>query len=186
MKLFKENGHMITRAIITHIAMSVFGLVLFMATNLQKPPTLMLLASAFSFVFFCVLSYTTMWEFGAKDKPAYDAGRRTGATKCGFLVSLAAEGIWILLAVIYAIVACFDVNIASIIYVFEFLTTCFSTGIEVYIKNFLLPKDSAFTPFVVAGVYILSSLIVSCVNAVGYTLGTKEIKIFPGKNTAKK
>lgn len=185
MNTIKQNAHMITRLIITHIAMSVFGLVMFMATNLQKPATIMLFTSIASFAFFCVLSYTTMWEFGAKDKPAYDAGRRTNAAKCGFLVSLTAEAFWIVLAIAYAIIAYFDINIASIIYVVEIFTTCFSTGIHVFLTNEVLPKDSALTPLVIAGVYICSSLIVSLVNMFGYVLGTKDITIIPRK-TAKK
>ncbi|MBQ8836999.1 MAG: hypothetical protein IJ002_05795 [Clostridia bacterium] len=182
MKFFKENSSMIMRMIITHIAMSVFGLAIFFATNLMNPPTIMLAASIFSAVFFGIIVYTTMWEYGAKDKPAFDAGRQVGAGKHGFLTMLSAEALWIILAVAYVCIYQFDVNIASIVYVVEFLTTCCFTGIEVYLKNYVV-ANSVIVP---ALVYIAGSLIICAVGAFGYVLGTKDLTIIPKKANTKK
>lgn len=182
MKFLKDNSSMIIRLIITHIAMSIFGLALFLSTNLMQPPTIMLIASIFSAIFYAVIVYTTMWEFGAKDKAAFDAGRLSGAGKRGFFSSIAAETIWFLLAIAYVCLSQFDVNIASIVYVVEFLTSCCFTGIEVYLKNYVT-HESVFT---VAAVYVVGSLIVSAVSAFGYVLGTKDITIIPKKANNKK
>lgn len=60
------------RLFVTHIGMAVFGFVLFLTTN-QQSKALMLAAGIFSAAFYAVLSYITMWEAGAKDKPRLDA-----------------------------------------------------------------------------------------------------------------
>lgn len=186
MKFIKENMPKISRLMITHIAMSVFGLSLFFTTNLMEPPYIMLLAGIASAVFFAAIVYTTMWEFGAKDKPAFDAGRLNKASTIGLLSSLAGESIWIILAILYAVIAMFNINIASIIYVIEFLTSCCFTGIEVYIKNYVLTAGNSATPLVVAAVYILGSLFISVFGMFGYILGTKDITIIPRKSKGKK
>lgn len=184
MKFLKDNASMIIRFIITHIGMSVFGLVMFFTTN-QQGTTVMLLATLFSAVFYCIIVYTTMWEYGAKDKPAYDAGRREGAGKCGFLTALTAESIWIVLALVYLICSQVAENASLICYTVLFLSDSCFTGIEVFIKNSVL-KGSTFTPYMIAGTYIIGSLIVSAVSAFGYVLGTKDITIIPKKANAKK
>ncbi len=186
MNFIKENTSKITRLIITHIAMSIFGLALFFTTNVMQPPTIMLIASIFSAVFYAAIVYSTMWEFGAKDKPAFDTGRLTNAGGRGFCAAIIAEVFWIILAIAYVIIAHFDINIASMIYVVEFLTSCCFTGIEVYIKNYVLANGSAFTPFVVAAVYILGSVFIAFVGMFGYVLGTKDMTIIPKKTNTKK
>lgn len=173
---------MIIRCVITHIGMTVFGLALFFATNLQSQ-LLMLFASIFSAAFYGVILYSTMWEYGAKDKPAFDAGRRTGAAKCGFFASLIAETVWIILALAIICSSLAGANsAATVMYGIEFLFNSCFTGIEVYIKNNLIPYGA-----IVSGVvYILGSLIISAVGAFGYVLGTKDITIIPKKANAKK
>ncbi|MBQ6893418.1 MAG: hypothetical protein IJN48_04355 [Clostridia bacterium] len=186
MRFLKDNSTKISRLIITHIAMSVFGLALFFSTNVMEPHEIMLAASIFSVVFYAVIVYTTMWDFGIKDKPAFDAGRLNSAAKVGFFSVFFAEVIWMILAISYVIVFQFDVNFASIIYVVEFLTSCCFTGIEVYIKNNILADGSILTPYIVASVYVLGSIIISAIGTLGYVLGTKDITIIPKKQTTKK
>lgn len=186
MKLIKETSSMIYRLIITHIAMSIFGLVLFFSTNMMEPKLLMLAASIFSACFFAVIVYSTMWDLGAKDKAAFDGGRLENPAKRGFVAALTAEAFWIVLAIAYVVVAQFNVNVASMIYVVEFLSSCCFTGIEVYLKNFVLAEGSLVTPYVVGAVYILGSLIISGVGTFGYVLGCKDMTIVPKKTNTKK
>lgn len=177
MKFFKDNTSMISRMIITHIGMAVFGLVLFLATNLQGEK-IMLLAGAFSAIFYGVIVYTTMWEYGAKDKPAFDAGRLEKAGKRGFLTCLVAEAIFILVAIVYFVCSFFDAanGVATVCYVIEILFSSCFTGIMLFVKN------TFNTDMVIAPIYILGSLIISLVGAFGYVLGTKDLTIIPKKN----
>ncbi|MBE6679348.1 MAG: hypothetical protein E7598_02370 [Ruminococcaceae bacterium] len=180
MKFFKDNASMIYRMLITHIGMAVFGLVLFLATNLQGAKT-MLLAGLFSAVFYCVIVYTTMWEYGAKDKPAYDAGRREKAGRCGFFTCLTAEAVFIAVAIVYFICSYFEAanGVATVCYIIEILFNGCFTGIMLFVKN-ALAND-----IVIAPIYILGSVIVSAVGAFGYVLGSKDMRIIP-KKTEKK
>ncbi len=177
MKFFKDNASMISRMIITHIGMAVFGLVLFLATNLQGEK-IMLLAGAFSAIFYGVIVYTTMWEYGAKDKPAFDAGRLEKAGKRGFLTCLTAEAIFILVAIVYFVCSFFEATngVATVCYIVEILLNSCFTGIMLFVKN------TFNTDMVIAPIYILGSLIISLVGAFGYVLGTKDLTIIPKKN----
>ncbi len=187
MSFFKDNLQKINRMIITHIAMSIFGLSIFLATN--QMDKLMLPASIFSVVFYAVIVYTTMWEYGAKDKPAYDAGRKLNAGGTGFKICFFAELFWIVLAIAFAVSSQFDTslaaNVSTVVYFVEFLSSSCFTGIEVFIKNSVLKEGSAIAPLAVSGVYILGSLIISAAGAFGYVLGTKDITIIPKKNKSK-
>lgn len=177
MKFLKDNASMISRMIITHIGMAVFGLVLFLATN-QQGEKIMLLAGVFSAVFYGVIVYTTMWEYGAKDKPAFDAGRLEKAGKRGFLTCLAAETVFILVAILYLVCSFFEGanGVATACYVIEILFNSCFTGIMLFVKNTLN------TDIVIAPVYIAGSVIISAVGAFGYVLGTKDLTIIPKKN----
>lgn len=186
MKLIKETSSIIYRLIITHIAMSIFGLVLFFSTNMMEPKLIMLAAGAFSACFYAVIVYSTMWDLGAKDKAAFDGGRLESPGKRGLVAALTAEAFWIVLAIAYMIVAQFNVNVASMIYLVEFLTSCCFTAIEVYIKNWVLAEGSLLTPYIVGAVYIIGSLIIACVGAFGYVLGCKDLTIVPKKPNTKK
>ena len=102
MKFFKENSSMIIRLIITHIGMAAFGAVMFLSTN-QQGDGVMLAASIFSAIFYAIIVYSTMWEYGNKDKPAIDGGRLACKPGRGFWVSLSAEAIAMLLVVVFLI-----------------------------------------------------------------------------------
>ena len=176
MNFLKDSASMIYRMIITHIGMAVFGLVLFLATNL-KGSMVMLLAGIFSAAFYAVIVYTTMWEYGAKDKAAFDAGRRTSAFKRGFFTCFAAELVFIIVALVYLVCSFIEgANaVATVCYTIEIvLNSCF-TGIMLFVKN-------AFsTDVFIAPIYIIGSVIISAIGAFGYVLGTKDLTIVPKK-----
>jgi len=195
MQFLKENSSRVTRLVITHIAMSIFGLVLFGVTNRMGAPTqpgeqiqqfaspMMLVASILSVVFYAVIVYTTMWEYGAKDKAAFDAGRKQKAWKCGFLVSVLAESFWLLLS-LFSLFGFFGVSASGVGYTILILTHSCFTGIETYVRILWGVEGNA--RFWFAFLYIFGSFLISAVSALGYTLGTKEIRIIPKKNTEKK
>ncbi len=180
MKFLKDNASMISRMIITHIGMAVFGLVLFLATNLQGAK-IMLLAGVFSAVFYGVIVYTTMWEYGAKDKAAFDAGRLKNAARRGFFTCLTAEAVFILVAIVYFVCSYFEAanGVATVCYIIEILLNSCFTGIMLFIKNALT------SDWVIAPVYVLGSVMISAVGAFGYVLGSKDLKIIPKKSDKK-
>ena len=185
MKFFKENSSMIIRLIITHIGMAAFGAVMFLSTN-QQGDGIMLAASIFSAVFYAVIVYSTMWEYGNKDKPAIDAGRMQCKISQGFLASLSAEAIAMLLVVVFLICSFLKESntMAANIYgssyiILTLLDSCF-TGIVIFLRHKL---DSSL---LIAGIYLFGSVVISVASMLGYLAGTKDIRIIPQKNQAKK
>lgn len=185
MTFVKENSSIISRLIITHLGMAAFGAVLFLATNL-KGDGIMLLASILSTIFYAVIVYSTMWEYGYKDKPAIDAGRMRRSIGKGFYVSLIAEGASFLLVALfyacsflkgtYAIAA----DIYGISYILLTLADSCLTGIMIFVQH-KLESD-----LLIALVYAFGSLFISVASALGYLAGARELHIIPQKNTMKK
>lgn len=183
MNFFKENASVMIRLFITHIGMAVFGLVIFGATNMMGDST-MLITSILSVIFYAVLVYNTMWEYGAKDKPAIDAGRLQNGNMHGFWVSLAAEALFILIAILAFLGAYTEAlgSVSAVCYtVLVMAHSCF-TGIAMFIR-----KTMEIVPEVlVAPVYISGSLVISLAAAFGYSMGAKEQHLLPQKKTQKK
>ncbi len=195
MNFFKDNSSKIARLIITHIAMSIFGLALGFSIVGTTAPSMQLVISICCLIFYAVIVYTTMWEFGAKDKPAFDAGRQSNAFFNGLIVSLCAEALFIIIAAAYAISAFFGEtsylagNICFIGNITLWLTGGFFTGamsfIESTMKSMAL-DGSAINHLIRALVYIFGSLFVSLFSGIGYLLGTRDISIIPKKKNTKK
>lgn len=83
---------------VNQLGMTMFGLMLSMATNGND--TLFLLSSIFSVVFYLVLLYTMTWDVGYGEKTRIDAKRLRYDRFKGLWMSLAANVINILLGVI--------------------------------------------------------------------------------------
>lgn len=185
MKFLKDNSSMIMRLLITHIGMAAFGAVMFLATN-QRGNIVLLAASILSAVFYAVIVYCTMWEYGSKDKPAIDAGRLERKGSRGFLVSLTAESISLLLIALFFICSFFKMtnDAAAQAYgisyiILTLLDSCF-TGFVVLLRH-MVESD-----MLIALVYLLGLLFISAASALGYLAGTKDIRIIPQKSYVKK
>ena len=180
MKFFKENSSSIFRLIITHVGMSVFGLVIFLATNL-KGDTTMLLAGIFSLLFFASIVYTTMWEYGSKDKPAIDAGRLTFKPQNAFYAALVAETLGILLIIVYFVSSNFiETNetakqVYAISYLLLYVVESCASGIMLYFQHMLE------NPLVNSLCLLVCPLIVALSSLLGYSFGAKGVQIIPKK-----
>lgn len=185
MKFLKENSSVIIRLIITHIGMSVFGLVIFLATN-QQGDNFMLLASIFALVFFAVIAYTTMWEYGSKDKPAIDAGRLEFKAKNAFFAALVAETIGIILILVYLVSSFFiDASeTAKQVYAVSYLLLYV---VESCASGFMLFFHHLYENAIVNSLCMLVCPLLVCVSStLGYTFGAKGVHIIPQKTTNKK
>ncbi|MFA6948202.1 MAG: hypothetical protein WCQ72_04410 [Eubacteriales bacterium] len=93
----RENSYTIIKMGVNQIGMTVFGLMLAMATSSNS--YLLLLTSIFAACFYMVLLYTMSWDCGAKDKIRVDGGRAKYTPFKGVNMSLVANTINIILAV---------------------------------------------------------------------------------------
>lgn len=104
MKEFWERySYVSVKMFVDQLVISIFGLVLAIACGLAENTTLQLVCSVGAILFYLFLIYALMWETGTKDKPGVDAGRRTGWHMNGFYMSLLANSLNILLAVIITV-----------------------------------------------------------------------------------
>jgi hypothetical protein len=98
---FKENSYNMVKLFLNQIALTVFGTMLALST--VKNPTLLLVTSIFSVLFYLYLVYSCGWEIGAKDKIRIDGGRIAPAPAKGFLIALIANVPNLLLAILMGI-----------------------------------------------------------------------------------
>lgn len=97
----KSNSYMITKMAVNQLGMTIFGLVLAIATSQNE--TLLLLTSIFSICFYMFLLYTMSWETGVYDKIRVDTGRVPAQPYKFFGLSLAANTFNLILGVLAVI-----------------------------------------------------------------------------------
>lgn len=180
MERIKARSGAIGRLIVTHIGMAVFGLVTFLWTN-QLGKGICLAAGIFSALFYAAMIYVPMWELGAKDKAAIDAGRLTKYRGDGFWIAAVAQIPVFLLTLAYFICGLLQGtqladSIRAVCYAILVLVDGCFTGVMIALapggKNYLA----------VAAVFFVAVLYVIAVSGVSYLLGTKEMRIVPKKN----
>ena len=180
MERIKARSGTIGRLMVTHIGMAVFGTVLYLWTwQLGRGPALV--GGIFAALFYAAMVYVPMWELGAKDKPAIDAGRLVEYRGHGFWIAAVAQIPVFLLTLIYFICglasqAALADSIRAVCYAILVLVDGCFTGIMITLapggKNYL----------VVAAVFFAAALYVIAVSGVSYLLGTKEFRLFSKKN----
>ncbi|HHX54563.1 MAG TPA: hypothetical protein GX704_06610 [Clostridiales bacterium] len=101
LKFLKENSYGIFKMFLIQIGMTVFGLMLAMATVSSK--SLLLAGGIFAILFYMYLLYSMVWEAGAKDKIRIEHRNAEPQPWKGFAMSLVANIPNILLAVLIVI-----------------------------------------------------------------------------------
>lgn len=103
LKFLKEHSYDAVKLFVTQCAISIFGLVLTLACVLAENDTLKIFCSVFAILFYLFLLYTSMWEKGSKDHIAVEYGRKAYQPLLGLKVSLLANSLNLLLAVLLTI-----------------------------------------------------------------------------------
>ncbi len=169
-KFLKEQSYNMVKLFLNQIALTVFGMILTIATS--KNASLLLAASIFSILFFLTLNYFLCWEIGAKDKIRVDAGRLESMPSKGLIISLGANIPNLLLAVIMGIGIMTNTEIGHSIsaycYAIAFLLNSMYEGV---IKSLGLVGASNWW------VYILITLPSLFICWLAYLLGSKNIRI---------
>lgn len=191
----RENSYTIVKMFLNQIGMTVFGIMLAMATKSNS--TLLLITGLFSVGFYLFLLYSMMWEIGAKDKIRIDGGRAALDPCKGVYISLCANVINILTAVLiiisfYAMPSEIRTLVAngesiadeallastpawaSAVYqvcsaIFGFLNGMYTAVLKVFAPGFMPAKLITVIPTVA-----------SC--AVGYLMGVKGMRFIPSNS----
>ncbi|MBQ8743228.1 MAG: hypothetical protein IJZ03_07650 [Clostridia bacterium] len=112
MDLYRKQGYQIVRLCLYQFGMTLFGLVVAMAT--RSPKALFIACGIFSALFYLYLIYSLVYELGQKDGLRIEAGRRTYKPLTGFWLALAANSLNILLGILSFIgKTVFDANGAA-------------------------------------------------------------------------
>lgn len=115
----KQNKDMIMKIIINQVGMSIFGLVLFMAsstagqTNTSTGNIMKIVTSLFAIGFYMVLLYTLSKEEGLKDQIRIESGRKKRDNFRFLKVSLIANAWNILLGVVLIVTTIAQIGVAE-------------------------------------------------------------------------
>ena len=96
MKYIKENKSLISKLIVNHIAMSIFGLIMaivarFLAERNGGNKALYYIVGVLAFLLYAVVLYVNFWEKGASDKIKVDGNRIKLNLFNGLIISLFAN-----------------------------------------------------------------------------------------------
>ena len=98
MDLYKKQGYQVVRLCLYQFGLTLFGLVVTMATQANK--ALFIGSGIFSALFYLYLVYTLVYELGQKDGIRIEAGKREYVPLTGFYLALAANALNILLGIL--------------------------------------------------------------------------------------
>ena len=97
-EFWKANSYNIVKCFLNQIAITMFGLMIALAT--MQNETMLLVGSLFSIGFYLFLTYYMFWEIGGKDRIQEDAGRRQKTPVRGLVISLIATVPMIIMAIL--------------------------------------------------------------------------------------
>ncbi len=173
-EFFSENGYIAVKMLIVHIAISIFGLMLFLPFDeVKTSPTERLfcgLLGVFSVLFYFFMIYDKIWDVGAKDAIRISGGKSAADPWKGFLIGLVASIPDFILCYTYVFFWYFQSYewAASPGVIFSFIAVLWEgmfMGLTAWIKA---PVVFAIAPF--------CTIIFS---GFSYFLGTKDIRLLP-------
>ncbi len=100
---FERYSYDSVRMLLNQFAISIFGFALALTSLKAENNTLLLVTGICSIIFYLALNYGVAWRAGSKDKITIDRGRRTFRPATGLWISLLANSLNFLLAIIVMI-----------------------------------------------------------------------------------
>lgn len=97
----KGYSYDIFKMFVNQLGMTMFGLVLSMATSRNDP--LFIISSVFSIIFYMVLLYAMTWDIGYAEKIRIEGKRMKFHPEKGFILSLCANALNLLLGIIITV-----------------------------------------------------------------------------------
>ncbi len=178
LKFLRENADNIVKLAVNQIAMTIFGLVLSAAAITNKK--LLLATGILSVIFYMYLLYTSAWDIASRDKIRIDADRMDRVPLKGLYLSLAANSINILLALLaiigYYLGLVFSWPWAAGLMAISFNISWLLNGMYNSVLSFINPGALKFWLMLAA---VLPALI-TCMLA--YLAGLSNFRIFKAKS----
>jgi len=196
MKFFKENSYDIIRLFINQIGIAIFSMILYTALGMVDLDDgtklgIKVALSVFATLFYFALIYTVAWDWGAKDKIRIDGGRMEAVKLKGARMAIFANIPNFVLSFVYALtMGLYVLGVEGV----KNVSAIFNTFVRLLMSMYLGILQGIFSPlqdslyvyhFWQAVGYFLVPFIAIAVTQLGYTLGTKEKKLF-GSTVKKK
>ena len=104
---FSENKKIIVKLILTHLVMTIFGMMVFIPFNKDdmSMKVFLIIGSAVAILLYMFLIDVDMWYLGAEDKLRVEAGRQKRNAGKGFLIALCAEIPSLVIGIVYAVIS---------------------------------------------------------------------------------
>ena len=102
-EFFKKHSYDMMKMFLNQFAVAIFGLVLALATGMAEKSTLQIASSVAAIVFYMFLLYAMTFEIGLKDKTSVDYGRSKASPLTGLYISLCANSLNFLLAILITV-----------------------------------------------------------------------------------
>lgn len=196
MKFFKENSYDIVRLFVNQVGITIFALVLYAAVHVTESPytdTLMTTVSVFSILFFVFLLYSVAWDYGSKDRVRVDSGRIKPCPAKGVLLSLCANSLNLLLALIMLVFSLIHMYkstyfVDTAIFIINIILR-FAESMYIGVVDSFLNADSAYYHVYFSAFYCIMPFIAVAATAIGYRLGYGNVHILrsiSGKDNNKK
>ena len=192
MKFIKENGYDILRLFINQVGITIFSLVLYTSTSdvFEDDATALRIKVGISIgamLFYFALLYTATWDIGAKDKIRIDGGRLKKTTYKGALMSLMANSLNFILALVCVISSGILVSSESeaamnLLQIFNlFLRMLNAMYLGLIQGIFVSVQDNTNLYFFYQSIgYLVAPLLAILSTHLGYFMGLKDKKIFSG------
>ena len=174
-QFFSKYSYKMVNIFVTQFAISIFGNVL--ALTFAKRDGLAAIVSIFAILFNLFLVYTSIWDTGAKDKPAIDAGRAEMKASTGLFIALGAYiPTYILMAVYAALLptATTTPGAAAAVCAYVKLALFLFNGSYTGIMSVISIGNELISNF--WWTYIIISLPTIAVCTLAYIFGTKDIR----------
>ncbi len=171
-EFFERYSYDSVRMLLNQIAMSIFGFSLALTSVTAKNDTLLIVTSIGAIIFYLALNYGVAWRVGSRDKITVDLGRRKFRPSTGLWISLLANSLNFLLAIVAMIGAITGVGgmetIGSTIAVF---VQGMYQGLLAYVKIGAQELNKFWW------VFFLTPLPAMLISFVGYIAGVKDFHI---------
>ena len=102
-EFIKKHSYDMMKMFLNQFAVAIFGLVLALATGMAENDTLQIVSSVGAILFYMFLLYAMTFEIGSKDQTSVEYGRIKARPLTGLYISLCANSINYLLAVLITV-----------------------------------------------------------------------------------
>jgi len=172
-KFLGDYSYDMVKMFLNQFAIAIFGFSLVLTAGMADNVTLRNISSGAAILLYLFLLYTNAWGIGYRDKVSVETGSKKRSALTGFLISLCANSINIILAILITLANFLDVEIINAV-----------GGVASFLALFLEGMYTGLLANSIGGavlnscwfIYFLIPLPAIIVSGVAYLLGVNDVK----------